>query len=500
MSRLLYRRQFLFSNRRPEILEGWHSDTLKHKEQDWYLVVHPDLPVFRGKNKDVEIVLMGYMLDPVHPSLSDRQIFDKLLKSKNFEELIEQLDPINGRFVLAYSDSEDFRVLTDFSGFREVFYCITGDRIMWGSTPSILSWHGNLPVNNDPDIINLHESDAYVNADYTWVGEETLVKGIRKLLPNHYLDVIHQNPVRYWPVEPIKSIDIDQCAEECARILKGTIDSAVRRYPLHMGLTSGWDSRLLLASTRDWTDKIFYYINRPSSFFPDHKDLRIAQKIAESLGFELNIVDIPDEVDKDFQAIFRENNVMARDILMPVFFEVFRRKWEETYTISGTLGNGLARVYMRLPEGIDVTGVNVARLLKYHHYPYAVRSLESWVNEAGPVCRESGINIMDMFQLEQENAHWAGLASSEQDIAREEIRPFSNRRLIRLLWGLEDKDRYQYHAKIYLRIMEILWKEVLAFPFNPSRRSNGYRLLRAFGIEQWAYYRHKKRKYMKTFQ
>jgi len=103
-----------------------------------------------------------------------------------------------------------------------------------------------------------------------------------------------------------------------------------------------------------------------------------------------------------------------------------------------------------------------------------------------------------LYQWEQDNAHWASLASSEQDIVREEIRPFNNRRLIEIIWSLDEKYRYQYNPIIYSKIIDILWKDVMKIPLNPSTKTYFYKLLRVLGIEREVYRYYKKRKFTKS--
>jgi hypothetical protein len=263
-----------------------------------------------------------------------------------------------------------------------------------------------------------------------------------------------------------------------------------------MGITAGWDTRLLLASSREYKEKIFYYVNKPSSFNDSTKDIKIPKNLSRKLGFKLNIIDIPDEVSTEFKEYFSSNNILSHEKLLSVFYNVYKNKWDRTYTVSGAMANGVARIYMPFPKGYEITGKNIALLADYGDSKYVIRELDKWCDQVIPICEKTGIKIMYLYQWEQDNAHWAALTSSEQDIVREEIRPFNNRRLIELLWSLEDKYRYQHHPIIYIKIMQILWKEVLETPINPSRKSNLFRILRLLGIEQKTYYAHKKRKFL----
>jgi hypothetical protein len=171
---------------------------------------------------------------------------------------------------------------------------------------------------------------------------------------------------------------------------------------------------------------------------------------------------------------------------------VYRNKWDRTVTVSGTMGNGLARIYMPLFEECRISGKYLSQLTGYNNMNYVIRELDPWCREVLPFCMNYGISILDLYQWEQENAHWAALTASEQDIVRDEVRPFNNRGLIELFWSLDKKYRYQYFPIIYIKIIRLLWKEVLDVPINPSYKTTFYKILRIFGIEQNIYRLYKK--------
>lgn len=495
MNKLLYRRQFVLSNKTIPGLDTWKNAVIASHRMKLNLYCHPDLKYYRAKNNDFELVILGYILDPEHPLYTDNDVINDLLKNGSSDELFKSIEKYNGRFVLIYFTKQELKLINDATGFREIYYSIDGETISIGSTPNILSEFTKLPKTQDRDILAFYNSKEFIDSQSLWIGPRTLYQNILHLLPNHYLDVIANEVKRFWPNERLENIGLYECAIECASILKGTMESAVNRYNIHLGITAGWDTRLLLSSTKEFVDRIFYYVNKPESYPPSHIDLVIPDLLAKNLNFKLNIVDISNDYDQDFAKIFFKNNVLARKLFLPTFYDVYKRDWQNSFTVSGTMGNGLARIYMRIPKGLEINGKNVARLSNFHRQEYAVSALDKWVDGIKNSLNDWNVDVMDLYQVEQDNAHWASLSSSEQDIVRDEIRPFNNRRLIRLFWSLDDKHRYQYYPHIYIKIIQLLWKEVLKYPINPTRRSQIYRLLRLIGIEQSVYHYYKRRKF-----
>lgn len=500
MNNLLYRRQFVFTNKSITGFESWNRDVIVHRTNTWNLLHHPDLEFLRRKGSYSEIVLLGYMLDPEKPDFDNSRILDELLGYHSFTNLLKGIDKYNGRFALIWLNENNVRLVNDLTGFREVYYCYLGREIVCGSTPDIVAKVLDLKSTGDQSILTFYNSKEFAESDNTWIGNKTMFDDVFQLMPNHFLDAETGKTTRFWPDEHLEILDVDVVAEECAAIIKGTIAAAINRYPVHMGITAGWDTRLLLAASKEFKDKIFYYVNKPSDYQRVPWDIKIPVRLADKLGLDLTIIEIGAQVDQEFRDVFYQNNVLARNKLLNVFYEVYKRKWDHTYTMSGSMGNGLARIYMRMPADIEITGRNVSRFAHYHKFDYVVNALNEWIGEVKELCAKTRVDIMDLYQMEQENSHWGSLASTEQDIVREEIRPFNNRKLVQLFWSLESRYRYQYYPVIYIKMMKILWKEVLKIPINPTKKSILYSLLRLIGIEEKAYYYYKRKKLLKSIQ
>ena len=378
MNNLEYRRQFLLINRSVPELDTWKKNVIATDQMKLDLYCHPDLPSLREKSNYFELVMLGYILDPENPSNTDEEILKELVKFRNIDEFTLGIEKYNGRFVFIFIAGEKVIMLNDAVAFREVYYAFSGETIAMGSTSGIVAEFAGIPGTKDPDILAFHKSRERIESEESWIGTRTLYDGVLQLRPNHYLDVQEREVKRFWPDRRLEKIGLDECASECAAILKGTLESALNRYKLQMGITAGWDTRLLLSSAKDYKDRIFFYVNKPESYESDHKDIRIPKLLATKLGFKLNVVDISDKYDEEFAKIFFGNNPLARDRFIHIFYDVHKRGWQDYVTVSGTMGNGLARIYTRIPKGEEISGFNVAKLVHFEKQKFALVELEEW--------------------------------------------------------------------------------------------------------------------------
>lgn len=484
MNNLIFRRQFLITNQNVLTDETWNKINLP--DHNCHISVHPDLETTIVRKGRVELILLGYILDPHHPQHGNSKILEGLLNYNSFDEITKGTDVLTGRFVLIYSDSQTIKVFNDATGFREVYFYKNDDTFACGSSSNIIARYLNLKADNDQHLNAFFNSVEFNNNEKKWVGTKTIYKGVRKLLPNHYADLVLGKSFRYWPATERSFRSLKTATEESANILSGTFSSAINRFPIHQTLTSGWDTRLLLASARNHIDQLSFYFLR--GFKADQcsagsGDFLITRRIAEDLNLKMHFIQLEDvHVDEEFERIYYSNNVFAREKLLKFYYHQYRHNIGNSVTVSGTIGNSLLRLNSTLDQR-KVTPNIIAKKFRYFSFPYAIESITEWFEGAKHLANEN-YYLMDLFYWEQYLSNWGALSGSEQDIVMDELRPFNNRELIMKLGSVQDKYRYKDYPVNYLRTIELLWPELLKYP-NDIGNYKIKRALRIVNLEQF---------------
>lgn len=483
MNNLEFRRQYLLSNVPVEKMDGWKHYEIPGKGLNLYY--HPDLEVTTEKYQESDLVLLGYIMDPYNPDLSTAEILSKLARLKNLQKLFKETANLSGRFAILYTNDKEACIFNDVTGFREIYYSFGGGKMFCGSTPDIINKYVNAKKDDDPAILEFFQSPDYVQQT-KWMGTRTLFKGIYHLLPNTYLDLNTQSPHRYWPTEKRQPIGLQEGARIMAEILKGTMAAAVKRYKLHQAITSGYDTRLLFAASKDYRDKIKFSVIKASELDENKPDTVIAKEIAEKYSLDFEVIEAYKlAVDPSFRETFYKNNILARDRFLNFFYYAYTKKYDDTYWVTGTFGNEILRISTPYSEKKS-TGYMMAQRFNYSKYSYAINSIDDWLKDAEKACHDYGYNVMNLFYWEQYIGNWGNLASSEQNIIREEIRPFNCRKLITTYLSLADKYRYRDNPEGHKAIIDVLWKELNAIPyFHPnSRIDTTKKFFRFFGVER----------------
>lgn len=88
---------------------------------------------------------------------------------------------------------------------------------------------------------------------------------IRRLLPGHYLDLRAWSPRRHWPPKDFQSEGPESVPDHIERIvgsITANVAGIVRDYDTYISLTRGMDSRMLLACSREFLDRISFFTFR----------------------------------------------------------------------------------------------------------------------------------------------------------------------------------------------------------------------------------------------
>lgn len=115
------------------------------------------------------------------------------------------------------------------------------------------------------------------------VGERTAHKGVKRLLPNHALDLVTWQPRRFWPLTEIDVAWVNeaQAQQVIADRMRSFCNAGAGEFNVHLALTAGNDTRFVLSACRDIHKQVevFTIASRGAQL-----DVARAREIASALG------------------------------------------------------------------------------------------------------------------------------------------------------------------------------------------------------------------------
>ena len=420
----VFRRQFIFGPKKVTSFPDWNIEEVPG---GYYLAVHPDLNYATVKSEKATVILLGYLIDPRRPSLSTSEILKGIISRCNsLNDLFENLSGTCGRFAVIARIKNSFAFFSDTSGLRQVFYCSDSAGRLWcASQPSVLAELFSFRTNSvvERELFGL---PLFVSSEYWYPGSLTAYREVSHLNPNHYLDINAKKQVRYWPVRELEEVSLNDGIERASELLAGIMKGASKSFHSALAISSGLDSRLLLAASREVSASIEYLTHTHKALNVSGADIVLPSIMLPRLGLRHNVVFHSEKMDPDFERIFRRNVTTARIIKGKnayAYHRFFEEHGKHFVVINGN-GGEITRNFYYLPKPISTSGFSLASLVGMSSSPLAVAQFGEWLSGAQGV-EQYGVSVLDLFYWEQRVGNWAAMSLSEYDIAFESFAPFN---------------------------------------------------------------------------
>ena len=459
-----FRNQFFISNQDLPADYGLSLTVLGNLN----IYTHPILNISSAVSESSEILLLGYILNPLAPSLTSQAIIESIVvKAKTKDAFFHAIQTLSGRFVLLYKNNSDFLITGDAWNSRYIFYSFDNDRVILTSSQRMyVDLYGKIAQISE-EKQELMRMSKFHELEWSWYGDEGFDDRLKRILPNHYLDLTSRRIYRI-PIFRDSLIDSDDLIEYAATVIKGSISAMTRRYHVVQPLTAGLDSRMLLAASRDNLDSIDYFVFNHKDSVQNNHDVLVPDRLSYKLGFCLRTIR-PARLRADFLQVYHNEHIAARVSYQTteIQYHYDRHIDSKVVRISG-LGGEVGRLRM----GYTDRPIKADLLCYLSGYgkasAFVTRMIAAWLAEATEYACEYSIPVLDLFYWEQYLFGKQVLYPFEQDIAIEEFWPFANRNMILSILRSDCKERVYHKCGLYMRIIDKMWPDVLSEPINPK--------------------------------
>ncbi len=468
MKKLKFRRQFLLSPVPTNELPEWSRKSFGTH----CLHTHPDLIVTESKSADKEVVLLGHVFDPKNHELTIADIVNKIAKVNSELEVAEELYGLVGRFVLIINTGNKFTFFNDACGLKSFFYTQYKSELFVASQPLLLKLVTDDLISQAERYNSYHKSSYVKSSKEHWFPSGTsLYEKVYHLVPNHYLDSSTMDQVRYWPTQKLEIEDYKTGLKRFSDLLRMTLTAASKKYNLALGLTGGYDSRILLSASRDVSEDMMYYTLLYRDLDFKSSDVKIPSLLSETLGIKHKKLDCRvEELNEGFKKRYLESTDMAHlDDWGLIAYGISKTFPKDVISVKGSCSEtGRCFFYKngkhpKLKSGDDILDINPG----WKEIPFIVDRIHQWFNEVKKSSVSKGYNILDLYHWEMSTGSWQSQSQLEWDLVHDTFTPFNNRELLDIMLHINTKYRSKPNYKLYRDSMKRLWPEVLSQPINP---------------------------------
>lgn len=467
MINLKFRRQFLLTQQYVSNLDSWKLITFNN----YRLYTHPDLTTFKTTKEGVQVILLGHVFDPKNHDRTELEILNHIADHPNKNEIAKSLYGLSGRYVLMIVIEERILFFNDACGLKSFFYTYHEGQLHLASQPLLLKLVVGNIIAKQERYNSYYQSEYVKNSKEHWFPSGTsLYENVYHLVPNHYLDSKTLQQVRYWPLKEVIIDDYEAGKEKFSELLRQIVVGGSKKYKLALGLTGGYDSRMLLSASKDVKDKMIYYTLLYRNLNAESNDIKIPTLLSETLRIPYRKLDCKIDLDDNFKKIYLESTDMAHvDDWAHIAYGIYQNFPDDVISVKGSCSEtGRCFFYKNgkhpnLKSGNDILSINP----KWKKIPFIVERIHQWFNAVNIDEVNKGYNILDLFHWEVSTGSWQSQSQLEWDLVHDTFTPFNNRELLDIMLHIDTKYRRKPDYILYRESMALLWPEVLNQPINP---------------------------------
>ncbi|WFO15295.1 hypothetical protein M601_015905 [Cellulophaga baltica 4] len=308
LKKLKFRRQFLLSPKLCPDLEGWDFQEVgKH-----YLYVHPDCLQAFATSNGKRGILLGHVLNPRQPDLSTSEILEDIVQQSDEIGIAKSIYGLVGRFVLIVEKNNEFTFFNDACGLKSFFFTQQDHKFYAASQPLLLKLVTKNLIEQGERYHSYHDSEYVKSNKENWFPSGTsLYPGVYHLVANHYLKSETLQQTRYWPIKKLETINYEEAKEKFAKLLKLTIDAGSKKYKLGLGITGGFDSRILLSASKDAAERMLFYTLQYRNLDYNSNDIRIPVSLTQKINIPHSLMDCRIPISEEFKEIYLASSDMA---------------------------------------------------------------------------------------------------------------------------------------------------------------------------------------------
>lgn len=470
--KLLYHNQFVLG---PVVIDSYPHWKNFSVGKSLKLTTHPDLNVYQADRDDRSITLLGFIIDPENPIKNDADIIEDFVSTPfSCDTFFERTFRFGGRWILIVDDGQNIVLFNDPAGLRQVFHTDPEYiRELWcASQPGIIAQMLDLQM--DKEAINFFNSyEVRRNPEFRFPYYSSPYKEVKHMLPNHSLDLQKALCRRIWPTHPLEELSFEEALDKSLRTLKGLMKAASNRYELALSLTAGFDSRIVLAISKEISDKLSYMTVLQSDKHEKDPDVVIPSILLSKLGLNHHVIKSSKIIDERFLSVFIKNVPLYHPIYAPDAYAILNYFQQKKVAVTGSVCE-IARwsERSRVPKSRweKITPLDLSKIQRMGKNRFAIDHFRNWLSELGDIYN---FNTIDLFDWEQGHGNWLAMCQLEFDAAWKDIfTPFNCRSLLVTLLSVKDKYRKPPRYRIFKEMILSSWPELLEVPINPGKKKN----------------------------
>lgn len=421
-----------------------------------------ETPIDKARLSDRELVIFGLAAD-LRNGPEDNLAHTILACTQTLQDVIDYEAYLGGKYILFYQDSTGAYAVPDATA--SIPFCYTAKECPLICASDCEQIVGAFDLKPDAELLKIRNSGDLSQA---MPYDLTVYKEISQLLPNHYFSFSERKAVRFVNYTHKQTqMSPKEAAEQTAPLIKNLLRYYKQQFKLYCPLTSGWDSRVVLAMMLSTDKNVETYTIRHDNFSDEEPDVVIPKQIAEV--FSVSNIQVPDlessvEMAQSFDDLFGATGYSKRTLMIA---NTIKSSYGDGAVINGDIIGQVGKCSLHRDISEKLSTAKYFRC-KLHNYSKAsVVHLNRWIKDI----KDSGeqVNLFDLFSLESRMGRWAAQENLIYAMIGQKYLNVFNSRSIIYPWTLVPR-KYRKLSEIHRELIEMTCPELMDIPVggNPS--------------------------------
>lgn len=427
--------------------------------------------IYHASGDGCEIVIIGLCVDSRGTLAREAIAYEIIhLSSHDIDTVYHFSDRLGGKYAIIYSNDEGCYAFGDatcsiplnYSGSLE-----SGEICISPFDKMTAEYFGYVP---DPKLKQIREA---ADPAQTMPGDLTPYREVKALLPNQFLNLSNGKAVRQKAKIP--ELLFKDVIDHSILISRNLAEEYAKYYEVICPLTSGYDSRAVLAIQRQVSSNVACFTTRFSPSAEENADLQIAAEICNRKEIEYTVFGYNDPPAGFTEAVEKVSGLINSKQTIAEAYNYVLCAGEKARINGNIIGQiGKSSVTNSVPNFLATAAFLSCKI--HNRDKQCIDEMKTYIGEL----KKSGEAICDLFAWENRCGRWGGQEEALYSICgMNSLNVFNCRELILCWMAVPRKQRTQ---KAIHR--EMIWQsepDLLTEPFNPDDK---YSFLK----ENWVFY------------
>ena len=314
----LYIRGYLITDNRGERPFNVHSHWREFEfgtDSEFVIYFDPKNQIEYLCVDQIYILLMGTFMNTETGCMDKKVLINEMFGCLEYgeKEFFDYVNILGGRHIIVFSRNGETKLITDCTAMRSTYYYTREGTCYVSSHYNMI--HDIVQTEEHPfyETYRKYKKTRYICVSLP--GDMTPWQDIRLLIPNHYLVLKNNSIKRFFPLEPLPTIDVQKACDYIAQNIKIQYEEIVKHFDVIHSMTAGCDSRICLAAAKNVKDKVTlftYHNENPKWTDTEQKDRELnylfAKELARCEGMKHFEVLFKGPYPKDLMSIMDKNH------------------------------------------------------------------------------------------------------------------------------------------------------------------------------------------------